>query len=60
MLIFHIQTDQFIVQSLYGTMTSDSLQSSHPLTADVESPSEIQSIFDSITYTKVRTNSFLL
>ncbi|XP_070178504.1 uncharacterized protein [Littorina saxatilis] len=57
-------TAQFVVQSFHAVMTSDSLQSSHPLTADVESPSEIQAIFDSVTYSKgaafVRMINFIM
>lgn len=55
-----LQTEQFIVQSLHSTLASDSLLSSHPLTADVESPDEIQAIFDSITYNKVRIHAYHL
>ncbi|KAL8580187.1 hypothetical protein ACOMHN_059160 [Nucella lapillus] len=57
-------TEQFVVQSMHSVMSSDSLTSSHPLSADVESPAEIQSIFDSITYSKgaaiVRMMYFIL
>ncbi|XP_076438167.1 uncharacterized protein LOC143277263 isoform X2 [Babylonia areolata] len=45
-------TGQFVVQSMHGVMSADSLVSSHPMTADVESPSEIQAIFDDVTYSK--------
>ncbi|XP_067653154.1 aminopeptidase N-like [Haliotis asinina] len=44
--------DMHVAASTHGVMSSDSLTSSHPLTADVMSPAEISSIFDSVTYSK--------
>ncbi|XP_046350408.2 aminopeptidase Ey-like [Haliotis rufescens] len=41
-----------VAASTHGVMSSDSLTSSHPLTADVMSPGDISSIFDSVTYSK--------
>lgn len=35
-------------------MRDDSLQSSHPIVVDVSTPAEITSVFDGISYSKVR------
>ncbi|KAK6184963.1 hypothetical protein SNE40_007302 [Patella caerulea] len=44
--------DQEIVIGTHSVMETDALRSSHPLTSDAESNSEITSLFDSITYAK--------
>ncbi|CAG2166902.1 unnamed protein product [Oppiella nova] len=44
--------DQFVVTTTQYAMALDSLQSSHPIKADVKNPSEIEAIFDVISYKK--------
>ncbi|XP_071098196.1 aminopeptidase Ey-like [Haliotis cracherodii] len=44
--------DVHVSASVHGAMSSDSLRTSHPLTADVMTPGDISAIFDTITYTK--------
>ncbi|KAG4070580.1 hypothetical protein HA402_011967 [Bradysia odoriphaga] len=43
---------QFIVEQLQVVMGADSLETSHPMSHSVNSPSEISDIFDSISYSK--------
>ncbi|XP_046566065.1 aminopeptidase N-like [Haliotis rubra] len=45
-------TEQFIVQSMHAAMSVDGVQTSHPMTNDVESNAEVEGSFDIITYTK--------
>ncbi|XP_067653003.1 aminopeptidase N-like [Haliotis asinina] len=45
-------TEQFIVQSMHAAMFVDGVQTSHPMTNDVESNAEVEDSFDTITYTK--------
>ncbi len=46
--------DQFIVDTMQRAMQDDSLSDSHPILVEVHSPGEINEIFDSISYSKVR------
>ena len=46
--------DQFVTNDVQGTFRVDSLASSHPLYVPVQHPDEINEIFDSISYGKVR------
>ena len=46
--------DQFVTNDVQGTFRADSLASSHPLYVPVQHPDEINEIFDSISYGKVR------
>ncbi|XP_044004939.1 uncharacterized protein LOC122850036 isoform X2 [Aphidius gifuensis] len=43
---------QFIVEQLQKSFETDGLPSSHPMTHDVNTPSEISAIFDDISYAK--------
>lgn len=43
---------QFIVEQVHTAFRTDGLETSHPLTHDVNTPSEISDIFDSISYNK--------
>lgn len=43
---------QFVVDQVHSAFKADSSESTHALNHDVYSPSEIRSIFDSITYNK--------
>jgi aminopeptidase 2 len=45
--------DQFVISTTQQAMSLDSLQSSHPIMSDVKNPSEIEAIFDAISYKKV-------
>ena len=52
-----IHTEYDVIKSTYlsqtvSSMTSDSLKSTHPINAKVESPDDIQQIFDEISYGK--------
>lgn len=44
--------NQFVVEQLQAVLLSDSLESTHPMTFEVNSPSEIATAFDSISYNK--------
>ncbi len=44
--------DQFVDDSINGAMTMDSLRSTHPIDVEVRSPSQVQEIFDAISYDK--------
>ena len=44
--------DTFVVKTLQGALSLDALASSHPMSATVYSPDEIQGIFDRISYDK--------
>ena len=44
--------DQFLDDAMSTAMSLDSLKSSHPIDVEVNHPSEIRSIFDSISYDK--------
>ncbi|XP_076764228.1 putative aminopeptidase-2 [Xylocopa sonorina] len=43
---------QFVVEQLHSALESDSAASTHAMTHDVYSPTEIRGIFDSISYAK--------
>ncbi|XP_048242735.1 aminopeptidase N-like isoform X1 [Haliotis rufescens] len=45
-------TEQFVVQSMHAAMVVDGVQTSHPMTNDVESNAEVEGSFDTITYSK--------
>ncbi|XP_054168713.1 endoplasmic reticulum aminopeptidase 1-like [Oppia nitens] len=44
--------EQFVVTTTQYAMAMDSLQTSHPIRADVKNPTEIEAIFDMISYKK--------
>nr|CAD7397317.1 unnamed protein product [Timema poppensis] len=44
--------DQFVIKEVQVALAADCLESSHPMTNLVNSPSDISSIFDSISYAK--------
>lgn len=44
--------DQFIVDDILGVMWDDGYVKSHPIEANVQTPDQITSVFDSITYSK--------
>nr|XP_034185421.1 putative aminopeptidase-2 [Osmia lignaria] len=43
---------QFVVEQLHSALETDSLASTHPMTHDVYSPTQIRGIFDTISYAK--------
>lgn len=43
---------QFVVEQLQGVMQMDSLESTHPMTNNVYTPSQVSGMFDSISYNK--------
>lgn len=43
---------QFIVDQVHSALSADSSSSTHAMSHDVYSPSEIRSIFDTISYAK--------
>ena len=47
------QMDQFVVADLSTALSLDSLNESHPILQEVGNPDEINSLFDSISYSKV-------
>ena len=47
--------DRFCIDNTYDTMNLDSLQTSHPISARVKHPDEINEIFDRISYGKGAT-----
>ena len=51
--MFAFQLDQFFGSDLSGALDLDSLNESHPILQEVASPDEINSLFDTISYSKV-------
>lgn len=49
----YLQFDQFVVIDLQPVMSADALKSSHPVYVPVYETSEINEIFDKISYGKV-------
>ncbi|XP_061399843.1 glutamyl aminopeptidase [Musca vetustissima] len=45
-------TDQFLLHALHGVMKFDSTPASHPIIQTVETPDQINEIFDTISYEK--------
>ena len=45
--------DQFIVDDVQSSMVLDSHLNSHPISVEVKDPSQINEIFDTISYDKV-------
>ena len=52
------QLEQFLVSDLSYALSEDSLLESHPILFHVSNPDEINSLFDSITYSKVANSLF--
>ncbi len=48
-----LQMQQFIYSDLTEALHLDGLNESHPILQEVASPDEINSLFDSISYSKV-------
>jgi len=46
--------DQFVVSDLHTALTLDSLNTSHPIITGATDPDEINALFDSISYEKVK------
>lgn len=45
--------EQFIIEKTQPALALDALTSSHPISAAVHDPAEIEAIFDTISYNKV-------
>jgi len=52
--VFNDETleSQFVVDQVHSAFNADSFKSTHPMSHDVTTPSEIRGIFDAITYNK--------
>lgn len=55
----HIRPDwkmmeQFVLEKTQPALALDALSSSHPISVSVHDPKSIESIFDTISYSKVR------
>ena len=46
--------DEFFFDMIAPALGLDSLSTSHPISVDVKDPKEIEAIFDTISYKKVR------
>ena len=44
--------EQYVVHELQSSFILDSLESSHPISIEVDYPDEINEVFDAITYVK--------
>lgn len=51
--ILSFQLDQVLLEDVLPVQEDDSLMSSHPIVVSVETPAEITSVFDGISYSKV-------
>lgn len=49
------QRDIILINDVFPVMVDDALLSSHPIIVDVSSPAEITSVFDAISYNKVKS-----
>lgn len=52
--------EQFILDKTQPALALDALASSHPISVTVHDPSEIEAIFDTISYSKVNLPMILL
>lgn len=55
-LYFCLFKDDFFLGKCFEAMEVDSLSSSHPVSTDVENPTQIQEMFDDVSYDKVSLN----
>lgn len=51
----HLQLEKFTVSEMFEAFDMDGLTTSHPIYVPVESPDQINEIFDHIIYNKVRS-----
>ena len=51
---------QFVANTLIAALELDALNNSHPIEVDVGHPSEVDEIFDDISYNKVRPRIYIL
>lgn len=47
------QWEQFVLDELYGTFSIDAFVTSHPIYVPVKTVAEMESVFDTISYSKV-------
>lgn len=50
--------EQFVLEKTQPALALDALSTSHPISVDVRDPKEIEAIFDTISYNKVKSFSF--
>ena len=50
----HTQLEQLLVDDVFTAFSADGLNESHPIVQTVSNPNEINALFDSISYSKVR------
>lgn len=50
--------EQFLVEKMQPALALDALLASHPISTPVKDPAQIESIFDTISYKKVKGNNF--
>lgn len=60
LITISFQMDQFVIEKTQPALQLDSLPSSHPISVKVDDPSEIESIFDTISYSKVSTSIYVI
>jgi aminopeptidase N len=53
-LILSFQREQILLDDVLPVQEDDSLMTSHPVVVTVTTPAEITSVFDGISYSKVR------
>lgn len=56
-MLFLFQWDQFVLDELYGTFSIDAFVTSHPIYVPVKTVAEMESVFDTISYSKVSDES---
>jgi len=49
--------DMFVLSSFFSGMAKDSMVNTHAISVPVSSPTEIEEIFDEITYNKVHSKA---
>lgn len=52
--------DDFFLAKCFEAMEVDSLSSSHPVSTPVENPTQIQEMFDDVSYDKVNLGCYIL
>lgn len=52
-MFFSDQRDIMLIDDVFPVLVDDALLTSHPIIVDVSTPSEITSVFDAISYSKV-------
>ena len=53
-------TEQFVIEKVQPALQLDALLASHPISTEVHDPAQIESIFDTISYKKVKKYNYIL